>query len=295
VRRVQKGKQGGVSGFLIFAMVSLGLAFAAGFVYGIAAETPAMHQATARGTVQTGPAAYKPAVEPEQDIHGPSDLRPAPPQPGHTARQNESPPNPESVNPGAPSETFPNSEDEFRKKLEQLLADEPTEPAGADDQAADLPPDDNNGDNSADAGPVEPAVNETEPLGEPEPAQEAEPEPPDNDVALEENNDEEPEDVQPEVDPEQDLFRPTEITTGDAPDSEVVRKADDYLSDAKDLLARWMMGRKKRDIVAAKKALLKAKALYKRAEQSYPNNEYIQQRLHLTNELLYGAMKSSPF
>jgi len=96
-------------------------------------------------------------------------------------------------------------------------------------------------------------------------------------------------------DPEDDLYtfnvpggKPSEL-------SAEVRRGDEYLEKARKLLAKWDRTRSKSDMARAKAALRKAKSCYANAKRSPANEEYIEQQVKLTNQLLYLAIKSSQF
>lgn|GEM_PF-4164880 len=94
-------------------------------------------------------------------------------------------------------------------------------------------------------------------------------------------------------DPEADLY--TFNVPNVKPLSAEIKRGDDYLEKAKQLLAKWNKTRAKRDMTQAKAALYKAQNCYGNAKRSPDNKHYIQQQLKLTNQLLYLTIKSSQF
>jgi hypothetical protein len=94
-------------------------------------------------------------------------------------------------------------------------------------------------------------------------------------------------------DPEDDLY--TFNVPNGKPLSAEIKRGDEYLQKAKQLLAKWNKTRAKRDMTQAKAALYKAKDCYGNAKRSSDNKQYIEQQLKLTNQLLYLTIKSSQF
>ena len=94
-------------------------------------------------------------------------------------------------------------------------------------------------------------------------------------------------------DPEQDLF--TYTRRDPEPDQEItdadVKRADELLVKAKELMREWAANRSSKAMAEAYKLLQQSQQLYRRAQTRNPSDKYIKDRIQTVNELLYIAMK----
>jgi len=103
----------------------------------------------------------------------------------------------------------------------------------------------------------------------------------------------EPETAVENKDPERDLFTYTEREP--EPDQEItdadVKRADELLAKAKELMRQWIVNRSRKAMAEAYKLLQQCQHLYRRAQARNPSDNYIKGRIQRVNELLYIAMK----
>lgn len=261
--------QGGVNGFIVFATVSVTIAFLAGFVHGVAVEPHPQRPIPAN---YGEPVGSRSQHEPDVQRHQPQK---------HGVPQTDENQLDVTGRPDSPS-----GDEDFRKALEQLLTDGPSRPEPEPDDTPEAAKPDQT--DLAVVPVLDPLEDPAPPHGRTENQGGV------NMVRMGDGDDDNS--TYDENDPEQDLFRPPPMTsTTAAPDNEDVTKADRCLNDAKALLAKWIRTRSKQDVVNARETLQEAKVHYHNAEKSLPNNHYIRERLKLANQLLYAAMKSSPF